>query len=57
MEEEERKEMEQLEQLIINKRLTQQRLDSVADGKWLEQEEMNIELPRSPVVNNINSHT
>lgn len=42
--------MEQLEQQMINKRLTQQRLDSVADGKWLEQEEMNIELPRSPVV-------
>ncbi|KXJ25084.1 focal adhesion kinase 1 isoform X2 [Exaiptasia diaphana] len=50
IEEEERKEMEQLEQQIINKRLTQQRLDSVADGKWLEQEEMNIELPRSPVL-------
>ncbi|XP_031551093.1 focal adhesion kinase 1-like isoform X2 [Actinia tenebrosa] len=50
MEEEERKEMEKLEQQMIDKRLTKQRLDSVADSKWLEQEEMNIELPRSPVL-------
>jgi ribonucleotide reductase alpha subunit len=50
MEEEDRQEMEKLEQQMIDKRLTQQRLDSMADRIWLEQEEMNIELPRSPVV-------
>ena len=34
---------------MFQQRLRQQRLESEADSKWLQQEEQNIELPFSPV--------
>ncbi|KAL9980383.1 hypothetical protein ACROYT_G008961 [Oculina patagonica] len=48
-EEEERAQMEKTEREMFHQRLRQQRLESEADSKWLQQEEQNIELPFSPV--------
>lgn len=41
--------MELREREMFHQRLRQQRLESEADSKWLQQEEQNIELPFSPV--------
>ena len=38
---------------MFHQRLRQQRLESEADSKWLQQEEQNIELPFSPVRNKL----
>ena len=48
-EENERAQMEMREREVFHQRLRQQRLESEADSKWLQQEEQNIELPFSPV--------
>ena len=45
----ERAQMEMRERAMFRQRLRQQRLESEADSKWLQQEEQNIELPFSPV--------
>lgn len=45
----EKAQMEMREQAMFRQRLRQQRLQSEADSKWLQQEEQNIELPFSPV--------
>ena len=50
-EEEERAHLELRERQMFHQRLRQQRLESEADSKWLQQEEQNIELPFSPVRN------
>lgn len=50
-EEEERAQLELRERQMFHQRLRQQRLESEADSKWLQQEEQNIELPFSPVHN------
>lgn len=50
-EEEERAQLELRERQMFHQRLRQQRLESEADSKWLQQEEQNIELPFSPVRN------
>ena len=47
-EEVERAHMEIRERQMFQQRLRQQRLESEADSKWLQQEEQNIELPFSP---------
>lgn len=47
-EEEERAQMELQEREVFHQRLRQQRLESEADSKWLQQEEQNIQLPFSP---------
>ena len=46
---EERAQLALREREIFHQRLRQQRLESEADSKWLQQEEQNIELPFSPV--------
>lgn len=45
----ERAQIEMREQAMFRQRLRQQRLESEADSKWLQQEEQNIELPFSPL--------
>jgi len=52
-EEEERAHLELRERQMFHQRLRQQRLESEADSKWLQQEEQNIELPFSPVRNKL----
>jgi len=52
-EEEERAQLELRERQMFHQRLRQQRLESEADSKWLQQEEQNIELPFSPVRNKL----
>ena len=47
-EEEERAQMELEERERFHARLRLQRLESEADSKWLQQEELNIQLPFSP---------
>lgn len=47
-EEEEQAQMEVREREMFRERLRQQRLESEADSKWLQQEEQNIQLPFSP---------
>ncbi|CAH3176069.1 unnamed protein product [Porites lobata] len=47
-EEEERAQIELEERERFHARLRQQRLESEADSKWLQQEELNIQLPFSP---------
>lgn len=50
---EERAQLELREREMFHQRLRQQRLESEADSKWLQQEEQNIELPFSPVCNKL----
>ncbi|XP_032220316.1 focal adhesion kinase 1 isoform X2 [Nematostella vectensis] len=50
MEQEEREQLEKFEREEMKKRLDQQRMESAADSIWLEEEEKNIDLPRSPVL-------
>lgn len=45
--------MELREREMFHQRLRQQRLESEADSKWLQQEEQNIEVPFSPVRNKL----